>query len=120
MTAELTLVAATAPEFRSLEFRYHDPRPRAGGIAFVEHCIEQQLAAVLDQNDIDSAYRMLTAWNPALDTEAVQTLLDIAHDVALAEVNGPAEYFYTAVDEYCTALRRIALKVRTYTPACAR
>lgn len=106
-------VAAKAPEYRTLEYRYHDPRPRAGdGIAFVEFCIEQQLAAVLDEQDIDTAYRMLTVWNPALDTAAVESLLDLAHDVRDAEVNGSSDDFHRTVDDYCAELRTIALDVR--------
>jgi hypothetical protein len=115
-------MTTTQPEYRTLAYRYHDPRPRAGdGIAYVEFCIEQQLSRVFDEHDVATAYRLLADWNPALVAEHVESLLDLADEVRRAEVGGTTVQWHNAVDDYAAGLRRVAIDVRkSHAPVGAR
>jgi hypothetical protein len=117
MTSTITRLSDHTPkhaaeQFRTLAYRSHVIRPNAGGIAFVEACIEEQLARILDEADADTALQLLAIFNPALSVERVESLLDLADEVARTENSGSRQAWHCAIDDYCDELHRIALDVR--------
>lgn len=108
------IVFPAAARFRALAYRFQEgPRPAAGdGQAWVEFCIEDQLATLLDEQPWEEALALLVELNPALTVDALEGLLDLADAVQSARSFGSQARFYGAVDDYAGALQTLARRVR--------